>query len=325
MVLTGTAELTKIIDTSGSTLYPSTFFCPFTFIQYHRPFLRLSTSVYAVTHITRSDQFKELDYLAHPGCLFRIHIIQQHSKSSNNLQVLTSVCAVISVVAVDYQNVGIISDYDVVPLLAELTNVVSLRFYGNNTFQISFGVLFLIQGSSIIFHFEEATSYFLFSPFSLFESQWFVDCTFQTFSEQCQELWLWELLQLSSSFDQSSQQINFLFYLERQPVKKISSRSHCKVSEILLNFSVKTVFYNKNNMISDVVCLAIMQKHSVPLAQCPRSSSISTFRTLLCRKPQYELCTSCHVTRRIAPSYTNMAELRLVHQLAWINVYTNPK
>lgn len=30
----------------------------------------------------------------------------------------------ISVVAVDYQNVGIITDYDVVPLLAELTNVV---------------------------------------------------------------------------------------------------------------------------------------------------------------------------------------------------------
>ena len=46
---------------------------------------------------------------------------------TNNLlsQVLTSACAVISVVAVDYQNVGIISDYDVVPLLAELTNVVS--------------------------------------------------------------------------------------------------------------------------------------------------------------------------------------------------------
>ncbi|CAB3991792.1 Armadillo repeat-containing 4, partial [Paramuricea clavata] len=42
---------------------------------------------------------------------------------SENLEVLTSVCAVISVVAVDYQNVGIISDYDVVPLLAELTNV----------------------------------------------------------------------------------------------------------------------------------------------------------------------------------------------------------
>lgn len=39
-------------------------------------------------------------------------------------QVLTSVCAVISEVAIDYQNVGIISDYDVVPLLAELTNVV---------------------------------------------------------------------------------------------------------------------------------------------------------------------------------------------------------
>ena len=37
---------------------------------------------------------------------------------------LTSVCAVISEVAIDYQNVGIISDYDVVPLLAELTNVV---------------------------------------------------------------------------------------------------------------------------------------------------------------------------------------------------------
>ena len=44
------------------------------------------------------------------------------------LQVLTSVCAVISVMAVDYQNVGIISDYDVVPLLAELTNVVNISF-----------------------------------------------------------------------------------------------------------------------------------------------------------------------------------------------------
>ncbi|XP_028392957.1 armadillo repeat-containing protein 4-like [Dendronephthya gigantea] len=42
---------------------------------------------------------------------------------SENLEVLTSVCAVISEVAIDYQNVGIISDYDVVPLLAELTNV----------------------------------------------------------------------------------------------------------------------------------------------------------------------------------------------------------
>jgi hypothetical protein len=30
--------------------------------------------------------------------------------------------------AVDYQNVGIISDYDVVPLLAELTNVVNISF-----------------------------------------------------------------------------------------------------------------------------------------------------------------------------------------------------
>ena len=39
---------------------------------------------------------------------------------------LTAACAAISIVAMDCQNVGIITDYDVVPLLAELTNVVGL-------------------------------------------------------------------------------------------------------------------------------------------------------------------------------------------------------
>ena len=39
---------------------------------------------------------------------------------------LTAACAAISIVAMDCQNVGIITDYDVVTLLAELTNVVGL-------------------------------------------------------------------------------------------------------------------------------------------------------------------------------------------------------
>ena len=45
-----------------------------------------------------------------------------------SFQVLTSVCATITVVAMDYQNVGIVTDYDVVELLAELTNVVSYTY-----------------------------------------------------------------------------------------------------------------------------------------------------------------------------------------------------
>ena len=43
-------------------------------------------------------------------------------------QVLTAVCAVISKVAINYENAGIISEYDVAPLLAKLTNIVSEHF-----------------------------------------------------------------------------------------------------------------------------------------------------------------------------------------------------
>ncbi|XP_046859302.1 outer dynein arm-docking complex subunit 2-like [Xenia sp. Carnegie-2017] len=42
---------------------------------------------------------------------------------SESTEVLTAVCAVISKVAMNYENAGIISEYDVAPLLAKLTNI----------------------------------------------------------------------------------------------------------------------------------------------------------------------------------------------------------
>ncbi|XP_028514589.1 armadillo repeat-containing protein 4 isoform X3 [Exaiptasia diaphana] len=48
---------------------------------------------------------------------------------SNNIEILTSTCAAISNIAKDYENIGVLTDYGVVPLLAHMTNTdnVNLR------------------------------------------------------------------------------------------------------------------------------------------------------------------------------------------------------
>jgi hypothetical protein len=44
-------------------------------------------------------------------------------------QILTSTCAAISNVANDYENIGVLTDYGVVPLLANMTYIVCYSFY----------------------------------------------------------------------------------------------------------------------------------------------------------------------------------------------------
>ena len=60
----------------------------------------------------------------------KISVSKNHSRllqlnALKRFQVLTSACAVISVVACDWENLGVITDYEVVPHLAKLTHKVS--------------------------------------------------------------------------------------------------------------------------------------------------------------------------------------------------------
>ena len=60
----------------------------------------------------------------------KISVGKNHSRllqlnALKRFQVLTSACAVISVVACDWENLGVITDYEVVPHLAKLTYKVS--------------------------------------------------------------------------------------------------------------------------------------------------------------------------------------------------------
>lgn len=54
---------------------------------------------------------------------------------SDNKEVLASVCAAITNIAKDQENLAVITDHGVVPLLSKLANTVSTSFY-ENTFVI---------------------------------------------------------------------------------------------------------------------------------------------------------------------------------------------
>lgn len=61
-----------------------------------------------------------------------LELIVNLLKSANN-EVLASICAAISKIAKDKENLAVLTDHGVVPLLAKLTNTVSTPHYWRQT------------------------------------------------------------------------------------------------------------------------------------------------------------------------------------------------